>query len=88
MCRFQATQRCDAVHAGHHDVEQDDVGQLAEPGRGEQVLTVAVHTREVAARFQKRLQLIRKPGVVVCDGNLRSSHETNYSSVRYQTAEL
>ena len=72
---FQTAKRRDAVHAGHHDVEQDHVGQLAEPRRGEKVLAMAVDPRHVPARFQKRLQVVRKRGVVVCDGNLRRSHD-------------
>ncbi len=71
--RFQRLQRLQAIHAGHRHVEQHDVGRLALADGGDDLVAARVRAGLVAAQRQKRAQISGKAGVVVDDGDRRSS---------------
>ena len=70
---FQRLQRLQAVHAGHRHVEQHDVGGLALADGGDDLIAARVRAGLVSAQREKRAQISGKAGVIVHDGNRRSS---------------
>ena len=67
--RLERLQRLQAVHAGHRDVEQHDVGRLALADRGDDLVAARIRARFVAAQREKRAQVPGESGVVVDDGD-------------------
>jgi hypothetical protein len=57
-----------AVHAGHHDVEQDQIREV-EPDRGQRFVPVIRGTGDITFRAQERLQELTILGLVVNDQN-------------------
>ena len=69
--RLQRAQRLEAVHAGHHHVEQHDVGRIALLDGREHLVAARVRARVVAAQREERPQVIGERRIVVHDGDER-----------------
>ena len=68
--RLQRAQRFEPVHAGHHDVEQHDVGRIALLDRGEHLVAARIGPRFVSAQRQERPQVVGEGRIVVDDGDV------------------
>ena len=64
---LERLERLQAVHAGHGDVEQHDVGRLALANGGDDLVPSRVRARLVAAKREKRTEVPGESGVVVDD---------------------
>ena len=64
---LQRAQRLEAVHAGHHHVEQHDVGRIALLDRRHDLVAARVGPRLVAAEREERPQVIGESRIVVDD---------------------
>src|SRR5206468_10704073 len=70
---LQAAQRVDPVHAGHHHVEQDDVGRVALLHGRNHLVPTGIRPRVVSTQRQKGAQVIGERGIVVDDRDVRFS---------------
>jgi hypothetical protein len=71
---LQVPQGLEAVHAGHHHVEQHDVGGLALPHRGQELVSARVGAGLVTAQRQERAQVRGEAGIVIDDSDERFLH--------------
>ena len=67
---LEQLERLEAVHAGHHHVEQHDVGRIALLDRRQQLVAARVGARLIAAEREEGAQVIRERGIVIHDGDV------------------
>ena len=72
--RLQRPQRRQAVEAGHHHVEQDDVGSFCLLHGGEHFVAAGVAARFIPAQRKERSEICSKPRIIIDDRNKRLFH--------------
>ena len=78
---LERAQRREAVQAGHHHVEQHDVGRIRLPDGGEQFVAARVGPRVVAAEREERPEVVGESRVVVDDRDVGLLHAAFSDSV-------
>ena len=71
---LERPERREPIQAGHHHVEQDDVGRLGLLHRGEQLVAARVAARFIAAQGKERPQVGGEGGIVVDNGDVGLLH--------------